>query len=293
MSVGDYFYEVRLVKPLLKWAGGKRHIAPLVQSHFPESWNSGRYFEPFLGGAAIFLHVNPQRAILADVNAHLVKFYTDVQVDPLLLVSQIREIGRQFDEFDDETPEGMQEKQLYFYDLRTQFNSSLTSPEHSALMYALNKLCFNGLYRENSKGAFNVPFGKRKIFPGFTDEEFLEVSRLLSGVEIYNCDFEAAVSSAVAGDFVYFDPPYVPIDATAHFTSYSSSGFGIEDQQRLAGLMFELAERGVKALMSNSATELTKEIYAGLASETISAPRMVSAKGSSRKPVDELLIMNF
>lgn len=281
------------MKPLLKWAGGKRHIAPLVHSRFPENWNSGRYYEPFLGGAAIFLHVTPQNAVLADVNAHLVKFYTDVQTDPQLLVSQIREIGRKFNEFDEKTIEGMEEKQLYFYDLRAQFNSSLTSPEHSALMFALNKLCFNGLYRENSKGAFNVPFGKKKIFPSFTDDEFLEVSRLLTDIEIHNCDFEAAVGSSKAGDFVYFDPPYVPIDATAHFTSYSASGFGIEDQKRLAALMFELAERGVKALLSNSATELTREIYAGLNSDTISAPRMVSAKGSSRKPVDELLIMNF
>lgn len=275
------------MKPLLKWAGGKRHIVPVLESYLPSDWDSGVYFEPFLGGAAFFLNLSPNAARLSDVNPWLVGFYTDVQKQPKALFAQIAKYAQNFDELDPEA------KKDYYLQLRTKFNSSKVSLDSSALFYVLNKLCFNGLYRENSKGAFNVPFGQKKTFPALVEADFVDASAAFKSATVELSDFEKTVSTAMPGDFVYFDPPYIPLTATSSFTSYSSEGFGVDAQKRLAATMHELKERGVKAMLSNSAAELTSQIYAGLRQEIISAPRMVSAKASGRGQVNELLIMNY
>jgi DNA adenine methylase len=275
------------MKPLLKWAGGKRHIVPVLERFLPSDWNAGTYFEPFLGGAALFLHLAPAQAMLADVNPWLIGFYKDVQKRPGELYALIQRYAGEFDELEQAA------KKDFYLTLREKFNAAEVGLDSSALFYVLNKLCFNGLYRENSKGAFNVPFGQKKQFPALVESDFLDASSALDGRLIELSDFEKTVSNAVAGDFVYFDPPYVPLTATASFTSYSSEGFGLEAQKRLASTMHDLQARGVRAMLSNSAAELTAEIYSGLRQETISAPRMVSAKASGRGQIDEFLIMNF
>lgn len=275
------------MKPLLKWAGGKRHIANTLEKHLPGDWSTGTYFEPFLGGAAFFLHLRPTRAVVADLNPWLVRFYTDVREKPKELVAGIRAIAGAFDN----SP--IDSKKDFYLSLRTAFNESEVSLESSVLLFALNKLCFNGLYRENSKGKFNVPFGQKAKFPSFGEEEFFIASGILSETSINLSDFEQTVSKANKGDFVYFDPPYVPASATSSFTSYSSEGFGLEAQIRLASTMRELKRRGVRAMTSNSFTELTSEIYGGLRQETILAPRMVSASAAGRGEIKELLIMNY
>jgi len=275
------------MKPLLKWAGGKRHIVPVLEHFLPSDWNAGTYFEPFLGGGALFLHLAPAKARLADVNPWLIGFYKDVQKQPGELYALIQKYAGEFDVLD------QAEKKNLYETLRAKFNAAEVGLDSSALFYVLNKLCFNGLYRENSKGAFNVPFGQKKQFPALVESDFLNASSVLGGRLIELADFEKTVSNAVAGDFVYFDPPYVPVTATASFTSYSSEGFGLEAQKRLASTMHELQAIGVRAMLSNSATELTAEIYSGLRQETISAPRRVSAKASGRGQIDEFLIMNF
>ena len=157
----------------------------------------------------------------------------------------------------------------------------------------MNKLCFNGLYRENSRGEFNVPFGQKKSLHIMDLDDLRAFSKLLSTVDILNQDFEVAVKNAKPGDFVYFDPPYVPINETANFTSYSSQGFGKKDQERLAKVMFDLQIQGVASMCSNSDTPLTREIFARFRLETIQAPRMVSAKASGRGTVTELVITNY
>ena len=275
------------MKPLLKWAGGKRHIAHTLEQHLPSDWSAGSYYEPFLGGAAFFLHLQPPRAVVADLNPWLVRFYTDVREKPKELVSGIRGIAGVFD---GNPPDS---KKDFYLSLRTEFNESDLSLESSVLLYALNKLCFNGLYRENSKGKFNVPFGQKARFPSFSEEDFLMASEMLSETNIELSDFEETVSGASKGDFVYFDPPYVPVSATSSFTSYSSEGFGLEAQVRLASTMLELKKKGVRAMTSNSFTDLTSEIYGGLRQETILAPRMVSASAAGRGEIKELLIMNY
>lgn len=274
--------------PLLKWAGGKRHIAETLVRFLPADWGTKRYFEPFLGGGAMFLHLQPPRAHLSDLNPRLIGFYGFVKSCPILLLEVINQLR---DEFDDATTS---KKSEVFYEMRSRFNKS--SPEEiesASLLYALNKLCFNGLYRENSKGGFNVPFGNKKRFPQASESNFLSVSKLLSDADIKICDFVTAVEAAETQDFVYFDPPYVPLNQTSSFTAYSASGFGPDDQKRLADLMHELAQRGVRAMCSNSDSDLTREYYASLYIDVIKAPRMVSASADGRKSVKELIIRNY
>jgi DNA adenine methylase len=276
------------MKPLLKWAGGKRHIAEELRSSFPVDWDKGTYIEPFIGGGAMFLFLAPEKAIIADLNVRLFGFYSHIKDTPHDVFNGIFEIANNFNETE------LEKKKDFFLELRSKYNASeVDSLESAILLYSINKLCFNGLYRENSKGFFNVPFGQKKIFPALEKEEFESASELLAKATILNSDFEGTISHAVEGDFVYLDPPYIPIDATASFTSYHADGFGLPDQERLAQKMLELKEAGVKAMCSNSDTPLTREIYGSLNQKTIQAPRMVSAKASGRGSVSELVITNY
>lgn len=275
------------MKPLLKWAGGKRQIAPVLQQHLPADWNQGTYFEPFFGGGAIFLHLLPKTAQISDVNPRLIGFYEDVRDQPDALLSLIRQIASKFNETQ------MAEKQNSYLALRSRFNAEGRSLESSALFFALNKLCFNGLYRENARGEFNVPFGQKKEFPALFDADFFQVSKALADTRVLLADFEHATEGAKRGDFVYFDPPYIPLTPTASFTSYSSTGFGLDAQVRLAQTMASLRDRGVRVMMSNSSTLTTEEIFSDFRQVTISAPRNVGAKASSRGSVNELLVMSY
>jgi len=276
------------VKPLLKWAGGKRHIADELFKSFPICWNSGRYFEPFIGGAAMYLHLKPVCAKISDVNARLVNFYQQVKSNHIALIHMIDELVIDFNSKTEEA------KNDHYLQIRKRFNESVPeSLESAALLYVINKLCFNGLYRENSKGGFNVPFGKRKRFPEFSPKDFFEAAKILSDTEIVNQDFADAVADVRYGDFVYFDPPYIPLTTTSSFTTYNSAGFGIGQQKKLADTMSELKSLGVKSICSNSDTQLTREIFSAHQIDTILAPRMVSASASGRGNVSELVIRNF
>ena len=276
------------MKPLLKWAGGKRHIADELFSYFPVDWNKGTYIEPFIGGGAMFLFLAPERALIADLNVRLFGFYSHIKNSPDEVFSGIFEVSKSFNE----SP--LEKKKDFYLELRSKYNSSeVSSVESAILLYSLNKLCFNGLYRENAKGFFNVPFGQKKSFPALERQDFESVSTLLQNATISNSDFEKTLSHAVAGDFVYLDPPYIPIDATSSFTSYHADGFGLSDQARLAQRMIELKESNIKAMCSNSDTPLSREVYGNLNIKTIQAPRMVSARASGRGSVSELVITNF
>jgi DNA adenine methylase len=276
------------MKPLLKWAGGKRHIASELIALFPPNWTEGHFFEPFFGGGAVFLEIQPAHATISDLNVRLVGFYEQVKNSPRELVKGIRQLAEEFDSLEEEA------KVDYFLKLRKNFNGlNPHSIESACHLFALNKLCFNGLYRENSKGEFNVPFGRKRKFPNIEDSDFETVSRALKETKIKNCDFEETVKDATKGDFVYFDPPYVPINQTSSFTSYQSEGFGLEDQKRLAKLLLTLKEKRVNAMCSNSDTKITREIFSKLNIKEINAPRMVSAKSSGRGMIKELVITNY
>jgi DNA adenine methylase len=276
------------MKPLLKWAGGKRKIAELLFSHFPSDWNAGTYYEPFIGGGAMYLHLQPQKSQISDLNQRLIAFYQHVKTAPELLLDGIRLVERDFNRAEDE------EKKEFYIDLRSSFNNSAPDSIESAIgVFTLNKLCFNGLYRENAKGMYNVPFGQKKVFPEVNPNEFLEISSQFASTQIRHCSFVEAVQNAAPGDFVYFDPPYVPLEAAPSFTSYQAGGFGLEEQQLLATLLSDLAQKGVKALASNSSAILSYEIFKDHHLIEIQAPRMVSATSAGRGSVKELVIKNF
>jgi DNA adenine methylase len=240
------------------------------------------YHEPFLGGGTFFLALAPRRAVLADANHELMEMYAVVRDEPRGLMAAL----------DAMQPHALDE--AYFYTTRGQDPKQLSPVARAARFIYLNKTCYNGLYRVNRKGEFNVPFGRYAQPPRLYDREnLLLVARLLKRAELRCVDFEAALADAAAGDFVYLDPPYMPLTATANFTKYTSGAFGIEDQRRLAGVVRDLDRRGCGVLLSNSDTPLIRELYAGLRLDVVYAPRNINSDARGRSRIAELAIRNY
>ena len=239
-----------------------------------------RYYEPFIGSAAVFFHLRPARARLADVNRKLVEVYWVVQNK---VGDLIHTLGQHRNESD------------YYYRIRAQDPAQMSPIERAARLIFLNRTCYNGLYRENRRGRFNVPFGRYKN-PTICDVDRLQrASVVLQGVDLQVADFEEAVAGAGPGDFVYFDPPYAPLNATSNFTNYNRHGFGEHDQRRLAQVIKTLTTRGSRVMLSNSSTPLIRELYDNHAYRLIpiQARRSINSKGHKRGPVEELLIINY
>jgi DNA adenine methylase len=278
--------QVYLLQPFLKWAGGKRQLLSEIRKYIPKRYNI--YFEPFIGAAAVLFDLQPQTAIINDANAELINCYQMIKEKPEELITAARK-----------------HKELntkeYFYKLRgldrTKEFQDLTPVERAARIIYLNKTCFNGLFRVNSNGQFNVPYGDYKT-PSIVDEVVIKAtSRYLNEmlIQISNDDFEAAVSGAGRGDFVYFDPPYDPVSDTASFTGYDVNGFDKNEQKRLKKVCDELSKKKCKVLLSNSATDFIKELYSDETQYTIievEANRNINSVGSGRGKVSEVLIYN-
>lgn len=276
--------DEKLPQPFLKWAGGKRQLLPEIRKYIPETFHT--YYEPFVGAGAVLFDLQPQKAVINDINAELVNVYYAIKDDVDELIEDLKKHENDKD---------------YFYEIRnmdrTPEYEELSSVKKASRIIYLNKTCFNGLFRVNSRGQFNVPFGKYKN-PQIVNEEVLRaVHAYLSSaeIEIKNIDFVSAVANAAKGDFVYFDPPYDPVSETSSFTSYSLNGFKKEDQIRLRDLCVELDQRGVKFLLSNSATDFIIDIYSekGFIVETVSATRNINSVASKRGKIDEVLIRNY
>jgi DNA adenine methylase len=261
-------------RPFLKWAGGKRQLLRELTRYVPQSYS--HYFEPFIGGGALFFDLRPERGVLADVNERLIRTYQGVR-------DSVEDVIRLLKTYPHDA--------TFFYDLREVDIDAGTSAEVAAWFVYLNKTGFNGLYRVNRRNRFNVPFGRYEN-PTICDETNLRAcSRALAKTEIVKDDFEAVVAEAKAGDFVYFDPPYVPLSATSSFTSYTSSGFGIEEQTRLRDVARELKSRGVHVLLSNSSADFVRDLYReGFETTEVSATRLVNSKVSGRGAITELVI---
>jgi DNA adenine methylase len=278
MSVSPPF--VPDARPFLKWAGGKSRLIPSYAPFLPSRDTIRRYIEPFIGSAALFFHLQPVRARLADCNRKLIEVYEVVRDDVDGLIDALRPHRNDRD---------------YYYRVRDLDPRTLDKIERAARIIYMNKTCYNGLYRENQRGEFNVPFGRYKR-PRICDEARLRAaSRALQGVELCAVDFADAVADAGEGDFVYFDPPYVPLNATSSFTSYSRFGFDDWDHQRLAEAVYELTLRGCRVMLSNSSAPLVYELYAhnGYALQEIEARRNINSRADRRGPVTELLILNY
>lgn len=281
------------IKPFLKWAGGKRQLLPHIHKYFPSEFN--HYFEPFIGAGALFLDIQPKIATINDINSELVNCYLTIKNDFESLISALSKYHDSF--FSLNTYE---EQKEYFLSIRNldrdkTIFSSISNAERAARIIFLNKTCFNGLYRVNSKGEFNVPFGKYKN-PNILDLNNLSnLHEFLNNIDvrITNVDFSEVVSNAEKGDFIYFDPPYDPLTPTSAFTSYSKDGFSNFDQERLARLFKELSDKGCYVMLSNSATDFIKGLYSEFNIHIIDANRAINSNGEKRGKVQEVLITNY
>ena len=273
-----------MVEPILKWAGGKRQLLSEITGLFPTSYDG--YHEPFVGGGAVFFHLDPDAGTINDLNKRLTTFYEVVRDHPGALIKE------------NKTHEHSEE---YFYEARSEFNEFLSEStlthedrvrEASLLLY-LNRTCFNGLYRENSGGEFNVSFGRYTNPDWVQEQRIRKASRTLQGTRVFNTDFEYVLDEVESGDLVYFDPPYEPVSKTADFNSYHADGFDRDDQRRLRDAAVELSEQNVSVLISNSppVTELY-EGYDAFSVTYVDAARAINSDASSRGEVAEVLITN-
>lgn len=266
--------------PFLKWVGGKGKLLGQYKSHFPEEFN--RYHEPFVGGGAVFFHLDPGEARLTDVNARLIETYRVIRDDVGGLLERLDHHREQHDA-------------AYYYRQRKRLNAprGLSAADRAALFIYLNKTCFNGLYRENRRGEFNVPVGRYTNPSVFDVPNLVAASRALQDVELDVAPFTGVLDHAEEGDFVYFDPPYVPVSATSNFTGYAAGGFDEALQIRLAQTFAKLARRGCRVMLSNSDCAFVRELYAGWRIERVLAPRSINSKSSKRGAVGEVAVMSW
>lgn len=264
----------------MKWAGGKGQLLPELMKRLPSTFN--RYFEPFIGGGALFFSLEPENAYISDINPDLINVYQVVQSDVHMLIRSLKKHYYCKD---------------YFYDIRgadREKNYARWGRVRKASRFIfLNKTCFNGLYRVNSMGHFNVPFGNYKN-PRILDEpNLLACSQALQEVKIAVSPFDKVESEAGPGDLIYFDPPYVPLNITSNFTNYSKEGFDLEMQVKLRDLCVALDEKGVKFMLSNSSAPFVFDLYQQFEMELVNASRSINSVGKRRGKVKEVLVTNY
>jgi len=266
---------------ILKWAGFKRWLTEQYAHLLPSPDVVTGYREPFLGGGAVARHyLGRAPCYLSDLNADLTAMYQAVRDDPEAVIEELS---------------ALRYAEQTYYSVRMLFNAAREAPRalRAAWFLYLNRTCFNGLYRVNRRGEFNVPFGKYTNPTICNAEKIREASRLLQGVTLESMPFELALDAARAGEFVFLDPPYVPISKTANFVGYQANGFGPKEQQALAEWLPVLDRRGVRWMLTNADTPETRALYAGWNILTASVQRSVSAKSTSRGEVTELVVMNY
>lgn len=270
--------------PFVKWAGGKRQLLPQIKERMPERYHD--YYEPFVGGGAVVFDVLPANALINDSNKALINTYRQICNAPEGFLKAVKNLD-----------EGMWEDgKKYYYSLREHYNDKLMKAEYdvelAALFVFINKHCFNGLYRVNGKGLFNVPYnGSRRS--SVDESVILEISKYLQGVTIMDGDFEKACQEAKEGDFVFIDSPYAPLNPTS-FESYTKEGFDIESHKRLAKFYDELTARGCYCMLTNHNTELINKLYGnkGYKIDVVSVKRMINSDASNRVG-EEVIICNY
>ncbi len=272
------------VAPFVKWAGGKRQLLQQIKERMPEQYNN--YFEPFVGGGAVTFELLPANALINDINMALINTYQHIRNMPEAFLKAVNKL-------DEEMWEDGKE---YYYSLREYYNDKLMKAEFdvelAALFVFINKHCFNGLYRVNGKGLFNVPYNNSRR-ASVDEKAIMETSKYLQGVTIINGDFEAACENAGKGDFVFMDSPYAPLNPTS-FESYTKEGFDIESHKRLAKLFDELTVRGCYCMLTNHNTDLINELYGGKGYriDVVSVKRMINSDASNRVG-EEVIICNY
>ena len=293
--------HIRVVtpEPFVKWAGGKSQLLKVFNTLYPKGFKT--YYEPFLGGGAVFFDLYAKgrvsRAVLSDLNTDLMNLWAAVRENVDELISQLEALRRKVND------------RAFYYEKRREFNSIrlrenfLEKPDirKASLLVFLNKTCYNGLYRVNAKGEFNVPFGRYRNPQLFDEANLRAVHQALKDrdrVRLLCTDFQDAVKDAEKGDFIYFDPPYQPLGKTAYFTEYTAGGFGPDEQKRLAEVFRSMDERGCFLMLSNSSRrEFLEPLYKSYFEKgyvlEVKAARAISSIGSKRGPVKEFVIMNY
>lgn len=299
------------IKPFLKWAGGKSQLLSQLTLKLPDDLKLGvtkRYIEPFVGGGAMFFHIarlyEMNEFVLSDINPEVILCYRVIQKDVRSLISYLDELQFHYNSL------SLEKQERLFYQIREQFNSLLhtidfqsvtqAGIERTAQIILLNHTCFNGLFRVNSKGGFNVPFGKYKNPTFHERSNLLEISEILQDTRILCGDFSICNDFANEKTFYYFDPPYRPISATASFTSYSSTDFNDDTQKRLAVNFRLLDQQNARLMLSNSNPkngnpndDFFEHLYKGFTISTVNAARAINSQGSKRGQISELLITNY
>ena len=275
--------EVAL-QPFTKWTGGKRQLLPVIRELMPKKYN--RYFEPFVGGGALFFDLAPKNAVINDFNAELINCYQQIKDNPQELI-EILKVHQEYN------------SKEYYLDLRSADRDEridmMSEVQRAARILYMLRVDFNGLYRVNSKNQFNVPYGRYKN-PKIVDENLVSaISTYLNNnqIEIKKGDFEKAVLDVQPGDFVYFDPPYIPLSETSAFTSYTHEGFSYDDQVRLRDTFKELSDTGAYVILSNSSSFLVEELYRDFNIHYVEATRTNGAKSSSRGKISEIIVTNY
>lgn len=289
MTVEVRVKQSQAPKPFLKWVGGKGRLLDQLLPYFAEARkDEGKYFEPFFGGGAVFFALSPVSGRINDVNKALMSAYSNIKTSVDSVIEQLKVLEEEYVALDADA------RQEYFYERRKEYNQEPhDTVRKTALLIFLNKTCFNGLYRENRKGEFNVPHG-RYANPTICDETTLRAtSKALQYVDISSGSFEDSVAEAKAGDFVYFDPPYHPLNPTSSFTSYSVDDFSADDQRKLKEVFDDLTKRGVKVALSNSDCEFINELYKEYRIEKVWAGRSINSVGSKRGKITEVLVLNW
>jgi len=263
---------------IVKWAGGKRKLLPQLLLRVPETY--GCYYEPFAGGAALFFQLAPDRAVLSDANADLIATYIAVADDVESVIKGLV-FHRRKHSCD------------HYYATRTRWNDRelpWSAAYRAATFIYLNKTCFNGLWRVNRAGAFNVPIGRYTHPPICVPDALRAASALLVRATLRCADYRVAIADARRGDFVYFDPPYDPVTSTANFTSYTTGAFGSDDQRALADTARDLVARGIRVMLSNSDTPFIRSLYRGFLVERVKCARAINSNAARRGEVDEVII---
>ena len=269
-------------RPFVKWVGGKTQLLPEILRRLPSRKSIKTYHEPFVGGGAVFFALQPQKAILSDVNPELINAYEVVRASVAGLIRDLKK---------------HRHSEEYFYQIREAdrlpaFKRWSAIRRASRLIY-LNKTCYTGLFRVNSNGHFNTPFG-RYANPNFVDSEnLIACSKVLAKAEVYLSNFEDTVKRSRVGDFVYFDPPYAPVSETAYFTSYSKDGFGLDMQKALFNVCRALDSKKVRFMLSNSAVPFVKKLYSKFNVGIVHAGRAVNSRAERRGKVEEVLVTNY
>jgi len=279
------YRKTSAVKPIIKWVGGKQQLLGQFNPYFPGTFNG--YIEPFLGGGAVFFHlwnagVLNDRIVLLDNNEELINLYMVVRDHPHELIRIL-------------SAHQARHSREYYYQVRSTDKQAvrLDPIERAARTLYLNRTCYNGLYRVNSKGQFNVPIGRYKQPRIVFKENLLAVSSAIQNVTLEVKDFRDILHTAQPGDFIYFDPPYHPLSKSSNFTQYTADNFSMKDQQELAELYAELSDRGCLCMLSNSDTPFIRELYGQFRMETVYAKRAVNSKAKGRAAIKELVVLNY